>query len=141
MSDNILQKTKEFEKRSIPANGPSKTFLGEIFRSILFICYRSGNDGDLWYDIGSPSFMSYIFLKSSIDIINYSSEALTEEGDYSYEFTDKLCKENSYDGRVDDIIEELEDCDLIKYQLIDLMINGKIKDSKNQFDSRDYSIV
>ena len=79
---------------------------------------------------------------SQLDILNYSSGAYNEDtGDYGFKFTDGFLKENSWDGKISTTIEFplAEDADFIKYQLMDLLNNGKIEDSKNEFDSRDYT--
>jgi hypothetical protein len=144
VSDELKALTKKFEEDNIPKSGPCKTEIGEMFRAIQRIQYRAFNDGDSWYVIGSPSFMSYMFLLSKIDELNYSSASYNNEtGQHSFEFTDEFLIQNSWDGRISNYIEcsLAQDAEFIKYQLIDLLSNGKIKDVTNLFDSRDYSKI
>lgn len=140
--DEFKEKIQLFEEKNIPSSGPCKTLIGELFRAIQRIQYRAFNDGDDFCEIGSPSFMSYMFLISQIDELNYSSTSYNEEtGQHEFEFTNEFIKENSWDGKISTIIEHslAKDADFIKAQLIDLLSNGKIKDIPNKYDSRDYS--
>jgi hypothetical protein len=142
VSEELKKATKDFEEKNIPSSGPCKTLIGELFRAIQRIQYRAFNDGDNFYEIGSPSFMSYMFLISRIDELNYSSTSYNEEkGQHEFEFTNEFIKENSWDGKISTIIEHslAKDADFIKAQLIDLLENGKIQDKPNEWDSRDYS--
>lgn len=142
VGDELKERTKQFEEKAIPSSGPCETLIGELFRAMQRIEYRAGNDGDLWYVIGSPSFMSYIFLLSEIDKLNWSSSSYNEEnGQHEFVFTNPFLKENSWDGKISTVIEGslAHDAEFIKYQLMDLLDNGKIKDVPNDFDSRDYS--
>lgn len=143
VDEKLKQAALEFEENNIPSSGPCKTLLGEIFRAIQRIQYRAFNDGDLYFDPGSPSFMSYIFLRSQIDELNHHSKFAWDEktGRHEYEFTDPFLIEHSWDGKIFDIIEDRLGltANFIKYQIMDLLLNGKIEDSPNEFDSRDYS--
>jgi hypothetical protein len=142
VSEGLKEKVKLFEEKNIPSFGTCNTHIGEMFRAIQRIQYRAYNDGDLCWEVGSPSFMSYIFLMSQIDLLNYSSAAYDNEtGDYSFEFTDEYLIKNSWDGKISDVIEDTlaDTADFIKYQLMDLLDNGKIEDSENRYDSRDYT--
>jgi len=140
VGDELKLLTKTFEEKNIKQSGPSETLIGEIFRSIQYIQYRAHNDGDIPYIIGSPTFLSYMFLISQIDKLNYSCEARTEEGEYKFEFNNDFLKQNSWDGKITNVIEHslAMDADFIKYQLIDLLNSGKIKDIKNEYDSRSF---
>jgi hypothetical protein len=140
--DEFKDKIKLFEDKNIPSSGPCETLIGELFRAIQRIQYRAFNDGDDFCDVGSPSFMSYMFLISQIDELNYSSTSYNEEkGQHEFEFTNKFIKENSWDGKISTVIEHslAKDADFIKAQLIDLLENNKLKDIPNEWDSRDYS--
>jgi len=142
VDEKLIEAVKQFEEKNIPPSGPCKTHLGELFRAIQRIQYRALNDGDLCWEVDSPTFMSYMFLMSQIDKLNYSSASYNSEtGQYEFEFTDEYLKSNSWDGKISDVIEDvrMETADFIKYQLMDLLLNNKIKDETNEFDSRDYS--
>lgn len=142
VSDDLKELVKKFEEENIPSSGPCKTTLGEMFRAIQRIQYRVHNDGDKWYIIGSESFMSYMYLISMIDKLNYSSHSYNENiGNHEFKFNDEFLIENSWDGKISDVIEYslAEDAEFIKYQLMDLLSNGKIEDTINEFDSRDFS--
>lgn len=144
VDEKLKQLVIDFEKNNIPESGPCKTLIGEMFRAMQRIQYRAFNDGDLWFEIGSESFMSYMFLISQIDLLNWSNYSYNEkDGRYSFEFTDLYLNENSWDGKISEMIEDrlARDAEFIKYQLIDLLSNGKIKDVKNKYDSRDYSLL
>jgi hypothetical protein len=144
VSEDLKLKVKEFEDKNIPSSGPCKTLFGEIFRAIQRIQYRAYNDGDYCWQIGSPTFMSYIFLISQIDKLNYSYKAYNQEtGEYGFEFTDPFLKKNSWDGKISNIIETplADDADFIKYQLMDLILNNKIEDEKNVWNSRSYTKI
>jgi hypothetical protein len=142
VSENLKKLTEEFERENIPSSGPCKTLIGEIFRAIQRIQYRAYNDGDVPWDVTSPTFISYIFMKHQINILNYSSFSYKETGQHEFEFTDEFLKERSWRGKISDMVEThlCQDLNFTKYQLIDLLSNGKIKDSKNRFDSRDYTL-
>jgi hypothetical protein len=142
VDEKLIKAVKEFEEKNIPSYGPCKTYIGELFRAIQRIQYRAMNDGDLCWEVDSPTFMSYMFLMSQIDKLNYSSASYNNEtGQHEFEFTDEFLKSNSWDGKISDVIEDvrMETADFIKYQLMDLFLNGKIKDETNEFDSRDFS--
>ena len=142
VSEGLKEATEKFENENIPPSGPCKTLLGEIFRAIQRMQYRAFNDGDEFCDPASPSFMSYIFLRSQVDYLNYSSSAYNEEtGGYEFEFTDQFLNDYGYDGKISDIVEDhlCTTANFIKYQIMDLLINGKLKDEPNTYDSRDYS--
>ena len=86
--------------------------------------------------------MSYIYLQSMVDKLNYSSQSYNEEtGQHEFEFTDSFLQEHSWDGRISNVIESslAEDGEFIKYQLIDLLSNGKLKDEPNEYNSRSYT--
>lgn len=100
VSEEIKLLTKTFEEKNIKQSGPSETLIGEIFRSIQYIQYRAHNDGDIPYIIDSPTFLSYMFLISQIDELNYSCEARTEEGEYKFEFNNDFLKQNSWEGKL-----------------------------------------
>lgn len=142
VEEKLKEAVDEFEKKNIPSSGPCNTHLGEIFRAIQYIQYRAFNDGDLAWDPGSPSFMSYIYLRSQIDDLNYSKFAYNNEsGEYTFEFTDPFLSNPRYDwGQISDVIEDslAKTADYIKYQIMDLLLNGKIEDRENEFDSRDF---
>jgi hypothetical protein len=143
VSEELKKATKNFEEKNIPSSGPCKTLIGEIFRAIQRVQYRAYNDGDLPWNVASPSFMSYIFIKSQIDKLNYSSLSYNEEsGDHEFEFTDEFLKENN-GGKISDMIEDelAMGLNFTKYQLIDLLLNGKIEDVSNRFDSRNYTTL
>lgn len=142
VSEQLKELTIKFEKENIPESGPCKTRIGEMFRAIQRIQYRRYNDGDEWFIIGSDSFMSYMYLVSMVDELNWSSDNWNEEiGKHFFEFTDPFLKENSWEGRINDIIEDslARDAEFIKYQLVDLLSNEKLKDIPNGYDSRNFS--
>jgi hypothetical protein len=144
VSEELKAATEKFEKDNIPNSGPCKTLLGEIFRAIQRMQYRAFNDGDEFYDPASPSFMSYIFLRSQVDHLNYSSNTYNEEtAEHRFEFTDPFLVEHSWDGKISDIVEDhlCTTANFIKYQIVDLLINGKLKDEPNSYDSRNYSTL
>lgn len=141
VGNKLHQLTREWEEKHIPSSGHSKSHIGEMLRAIRYIQYRAFNDGDMWYMVDSPTFMSFVYLVSQIDKLNYSRFSYNEEtGEYSFDFTDNFLKENSWDGKISTTIEHslAKDADFIKYQLIDLVSNGKITDKPNEYDSRDY---
>ena len=142
VSDALKELTQKFEKENIPDSGPCKTLIGEMFRAIQRIQSRAHNDGDLWFMIGSETFMSYMFLISKIDESNWSSDSYNNEtGIYKFEFTDTFLKEHSWNNRISWMIEHslALDAEFIKYQLIDLLSNGKIKDCDNEYNSRSFT--
>lgn len=144
VSEKLRQLTSQFEESNIPKSGPCQTEIGEMFRAIQRIQYRAANDGDSWYVIGSPSFMSYMYLVSKVDELNWSSASYNNEtGIHSFEFTDEFLQQDSYDGKISDMIEcsLAQDAEFIKFQLIDLLSNDKIKDSKNYIDSRSFTSI
>jgi hypothetical protein len=144
VSEELKAATEKFEKDNIPSSGPCKTLLGEIFRAIQRMQYRAFNDGDEFCDPASPSFMSYIFLRSQVDYLNYSSSSYNEEtGEHEFEFTDPFLIKYGYDGKISDVVEDhlCTTANFIKYQIMDLLINGKLKDEPNSYDSRDYSTL
>lgn len=140
VDEKLVEAVKEFEEKNIPPSGPCKTHIGELFRAIQRIQYRAMNDGDLCWEVDSPTFMSYMFLMSQIDELNCASYN-NETGQYKFEFTDEWLKDKSWDGKISDVIEDtrMETANFIKYQLMDLLLNGKIKDKTNGFDSRNFS--
>ena len=142
VDEKLVEAVKEFEEKNIPSSGPCKTHIGELFRAIQRIQYRAMNDGDLCWEVDSPTFMSYMFLMSQIDKLNCSSASYNQEtGQYGFKFTDEYLKDKSWDGKISVIIEDvrMETANFIKYQLMDLLLNGKIKDETNEFDSRNFS--
>lgn len=140
VDEKLKEACIEFEKKNIPSSGPCSTHIGEMFRAIQYIQYRAYNDGDLCWDPGSPSFMSYVYLRSQVDQLNYSNQSFNEDtGKYRFEFTDEFLLRHDC-GQISDLIEDplAQTANYIKYQLMDLMINGKLKDFENEFDSRDF---
>jgi len=135
VSEELKLAVEEFEKKNIPSQGTCNTTLGEMFRAIRYIQYRAHNDGDLCWDIGSPTFTSYVYLKYQIKELNYNRD----END-GFEFQDEYLAKYGY-GEISDVIEDTlaQTANFIKYQIIDLLLNGKIIDSPNGFDSRDFS--
>jgi len=119
ISEELKQLTEKFEKENIPESGPCKTRIGEMFRAIQRIQYRRYNDGDEWFIIGSDSFMSYIYLVSMVDELNWSSDNWNEEeGKHFFEFTDNFLQQNSWEGQINYMIEDslARDAEFIKYQ-------------------------
>lgn len=144
VSDELKALTEKFEKDNIPSSGPCKTLIGEMFRAMQRIQYRAFNDGDSWYVINSESFMSYMYLISKVDELNWSSASYNNEtGQYSFEFTDQFLIKNSWDGRISSMVEYslAQDVEFIKYQLMDLLSNGKIEDKVNDRDSRSFKKI
>jgi hypothetical protein len=135
VSEKLKLAVEAFEKKNIPSSGTCNTTLGEIFRAIQYIQYRAHNDGDLPWDTGSPTFMSYVYVKFQIDKLNYSRDE-----NNGFEFQDEFLSHLSYD-EISDVIEDnlAQTANFIKYQIMDLLLNDKIKDSNNEFDSRDFS--
>lgn len=133
VSEELKLATEEFEKKNIPSSGTCKTHIGELFRAIQYIQYRAHNDGDLCWDPGSPSFTSYVYLKSQIDKLNYHKE----EG---FIFTDPYLNSprNTF---ISDLIEDplAKTADYIRYQLMDLILSGELEDKSNEFDSRSFT--
>jgi hypothetical protein len=142
--EELTVEIKKFEEKNIPSTGPCNTRVGEIFRAIQRIQYRAYNDGDFPWIIGSPSFMSYMFLISEIDRLNYSSESYDDDrGEYHFDFEDDFLNKMAWNGK---IYVEVEDplcngLDITKHQLMQLIQLGKIKDSTNEWDSRDYTLL
>jgi hypothetical protein len=142
VSDELKKATEKFEEKNIPSSGPCNTLIGEIFRAIQYMQYRAFNDGDDFVDPASPSFLSYIFLRSQVDLLNYSQAARNEEtGEYEFEFTDPFLVEHSFDGKISDVVEDhlATTANFIKYQIMDLLLNGKLEDKENEYDSRNCS--
>ena len=135
VSEELKLAVAEFEKKNISSYGTCNTHLGEIFRAIQYIQYRAFNDGDLPWDTGSPTFMSYVYLKHQIDRLNYNRDSSV-----GFEFQDEYLAKYGY-GEISDVIEDhlAQTADFIKYQIMDLLLNEKIKDTPNRFDSRDFS--
>jgi hypothetical protein len=74
--------------------------------------------------------------------LNYSEAAANEEiGEYGFEFTDPFLVKYGYDGKISDVVEDhlATTANFIKYQIMDLLLNGKIEDSPNEYDSRNCS--
>jgi hypothetical protein len=144
VSEALKKSAEDFEKANIPSTGPCKTRIGEMFRAIQRIQYRAFNDGDLPWMIGSPSFLSLVFLMSEADKLNYSGYAYREEtGTYKFEFSEDVLNNWTDNGKLfvecdDPLCQSL---DFTKYQLIDLLNRGIIKDSPNEIDSRDLSLL
>lgn len=144
VSDSLVKITKDFESNNVPDSGMAKTEIGEIFRAIRYIQYRAYNDGDIYYEIGSPTFMSYMFIISKIDELNHSSSFYnSKSGQYSCDFTDTYLKDLSCDGIISDVIESkfAGDALYIKYQLMDLLSNNMLVDRLNNVDSRSYEVI
>ena len=142
VSEELKKATEEFEKNNIPPSGTCNTLIGEIFRAIQYMQYRAFNDGDEYFDPASPSFLSYIFLRSQVDLLNYSSAARNEEtGEYGFEFTDPFLVKHSFDGTISDVVEDhlATTANFTKYQIMDLLLNGRLEDSPNVYDSRNCS--
>ena len=142
--EDLKIRIQKFEAGNIPPSGPAKTLIGEIFRAINYIQYRAFNDGDDYFVIGSPSFTSYIFVISQIDLLNYSSASYNEtRGEYYFEFTEPFLEKINYDGKISTCIEDSlgRDADLIKAQILNLLDNGVIEDVDNEWDSRSYEKI
>jgi hypothetical protein len=135
VSEELKLAVEAFEKKNIPSSGTCNTTLGEMFRAIQYIQYRAFNDGDLPWDTGSPTFMSYVYLKHQIDRLNYSRDSSV-----GFEFQDEYLAKYGY-GEISDVIEDhlAQTANFIKYQIIDLLLNEKIKDTSNEFDSRTFN--
>jgi len=144
VSEDLKIQTDKFIKNNIPESGESNTLIGEIFRALQYIEYRAHNDGDLPWNIFSPSFISYMFVISQIDKLNWSTYAYNEEtGEYNFKFHDEwLQKYNPY-GKIDYVIESNLACETnsIRYEIMDLLLSGKLMDSENKYDSRSYRII
>ena len=135
---------EKFESGNIPPSGPAKTLIGEIFRAINYIQYRAFNDGDDFFVIGTPSFTSYIFVMSQIDLLNYSHSSYNESrGEHYFEFTEPFLEKINYDGKISTCIEDSlgRDADLIKAQILNLLDNGVIEDVDNEWNSRSYEKI
>ena len=135
VSEELKLAVEAFEKKNIPSHGTCNTTLGEIFRAIQYIQYRAHNDGDLPWNTGSPTFMSNIYLKYQIDKLNYDRDS--RDG---FEFQDEYLAKYGR-GEISDVIEDnlAQTANFIKYQIIDLLLNDKLQDTSNEFDSRDFS--
>lgn len=142
--EDLKIRIEKFEAGNIPSSGPAKTLIGEIFRAINYIQYRAFNDGDDFFVIGTPSFTSYIFVMSQIDLLNYSHSSYNESrGEHYFEFTEPFLEKINYDGKISTCIEDSlgRDADLIKAQLLDLLDNGVITDVDNEWNSRSYEKI
>lgn len=142
--EDLKIRIEKFESGNIPSNGPAKTLIGEIFRAINYIQYRAFNDGDDFCVIGTPSFESYIFVLSQVDMLNYSHSSYNESrGEYYFEFTEPVLENLNYDGKISTCIEDRfgRDGDLIKAQILNLLDNGVLEDRENIWDSRTYKKI
>lgn len=145
VSDDLKKQANDYVIKVVKKSGTSNTLIGEIFRALQYMEYRAFNDGDLPFIIGSPTFASYIFFKSQVDQLNFSSSAYQEDkGTYEFIFTDEYLKERSYEGRISDVIEDplCRDAAFSRYQIVDLINSGQLKDdTTNAYDSREYSLI
>lgn len=142
--EDLKIRIEKFESGNIPSSGPAKTLIGEIFRAINYIQYRAFNDGDDFFVIGTPSFESYIFVLSQVDLLNYSHASYNESrGEYYFEFKEPVLEKINYDGKISTCIEDRlgRDADLIKAQILDLLDNGVLEDRENIWDSRTYKKI
>lgn len=142
--EDLKIRIEKFEAGNIPSSGPAKTLIGEIFRAINYIQYRAFNDGDDFFAIGTPSFTSYIFVLSQVDVLNYSHASYNESrGEHYFEFKEPVLENLNYDGKISTRIEDSlgRDADLIKAQLLDLLDNGVLEDRENIWDSRTYKKI
>jgi hypothetical protein len=131
------QKTKidDFEKIHIRDHGPSNTVIGELFRAFRYIEYRAGNDGDCYHTIGSPTFVSYIYILSVLDEINWSWLYEKKIPEYNSVLSIWNCRNQiHWDGM-------LFELDFIKLILIDLLETGVIVDKPNKIDSRCFTMI
>jgi hypothetical protein len=147
--ENLMKKVEDFEKYNIPKSGKCETIIAEIFRAINYIQYRAHNDGDLYFDINNYTYSSYIFIQSAIKKLLLDCNLIdTIENPFSDE-----CKKIVWNGVWDifaqqpisiyDMLFVLEDpygleLNITKIGLMDLMSSGRIKDCKNDLDSRDF---
>lgn len=126
------EKIAQFEKKHIKPSGPSDTIIGELFRAFQRIEYRAGNDGDNYMCIGTPSFESFLFIMSTIDIINWS-----------WLYDKKIKSENPllncwiFDNRIT-WEGELFEMKFIQLLFIELLESGVIEDRPNNIDSRNF---
>ena len=94
--------------------------------------------------IVTPSFESYVFVLSQIDMLNYSHASYNESrGEYYFKFKEQVLEKMNYEGKISTYIEDRfgRDGDLIKAQLLDLLDNGVLEDRENIWDSRTYKKI
>jgi hypothetical protein len=129
------KKISDFIDKNIKPSGTSDTVIGELFRAFQRIEYRAHNDGDNYFCIGSPSFISYLFIMSTLDIINWSW--LYEK---EFELENPLLKCWTGDNHVnfEGMLFEIKYIELI---LIELLEAGVITDRPNEIDSRDFTRI
>lgn len=125
-------KIAQFEKTHIKPSGPSDTIIGELFRAFQRIEYRAGNDGDNFMCIGTPSFESFLYIMSTLDIINWSWLY-----DKEIQLKNPLLQVWVYSNRIT-WEGELFEIKFIQLILIELLETGVIKDRPNDMDSRDF---
>lgn len=135
LTEEQYAKVAEFEKKHIPDHGPCKTVIGELFRAMQYVEYRAGNDGDCYFTIGTPNFISNLYIMSTLDMINWNW--LYEK---ELELSTPLLNGWVYDNRIhwDGMIFEFE---MIKMILIELLETGVITDRENDTDSRDFTQI
>jgi hypothetical protein len=135
LTEEQYKKIAEFEKKHIPSSGPSSSYIGELFRAMQYIEYRAGNDGDCYYTIGTPSFISHLYVMSTLDYINWSWLY-----DKELELSTPLLNSWIWDNKIhwDGMLFEFE---MIKIILIELLENGTIIDRENNTDSRDFTQI
>lgn len=135
LTEEQYAKIAEFEKKHIPGHGPCETMLGELFRAMQYVEYRAGNDGDCYHTIGTPSFISHLYIMSTLDVINWN---------WLYEkelnLSTPLLNAWVWDNKIhwDGMLFEFE---MIKMILIELLEAGVIKDHDNDVDSRDFTQI
>lgn len=135
LSEVELEKIAKFEKTHIKSSGPSDTVIGELFRAFQRIEYRAGNDGDNYCCIGTPSFISYLFINSTIDIINWS---WLYEKEFKLENPILGCWSHGNQIGWDGMLFEIK---FIQLVLIELLETGVIVDRPNEIDSRDFTRI
>jgi hypothetical protein len=135
LSEVELEKIAKFEKLHIKSSGPSDTVIGELFRAFQRIEYRAGNDGDNYCCIGTPSFISYLFINSTIDIINWS---WLYEKEFKLENPILGCWTHGNQIGWDGMLFEIK---FIQLVLIELLEAGVIEDRPNEIDSRDFTKI
>jgi hypothetical protein len=126
------EKISNFESKHIKSAGPSDTVIGELFRAFQRIEYRAGNDGDNFMCIGTPSFESFLYIMSTIDIINWSWLY-----DKKIELKNPLLQYWVSDNRIcwEGALFEIK---FIQLVFIELLETGVITDRKNDMDSRNF---
>lgn len=129
-------KITEFEKKNIKSSGPSDTVIGEIFRAFQRIEYRAGNDGDVHYSIGTPSFISYLYVLSTLDEISWG-----QLYDKKVKLTNPILNNWLWDNRISWNEATIIEIPFIKLILIELLELGILADSKVIYDSRDFSLI